>query len=819
MKKLRKMATAAATPLLLTGISLLITAYSATAQPGLGFAGMRKDSVKSYESVITAEAVTSKGFISVHKINSRYLFEVPDSILGRDLFAVNRIVKSPQDWRNPFGGLCSYGSDWIGQSLFRLLKEEGDKIVLEVISTSERSDTTADGVYTALQQNNLSPVYAVFPIKAYGKNKHSYVIDMTDYLNTDNSVFGYMAELKLLAMPVPFAADRSFITRVSAFPMNVEIASTRTYSTPMGATLTGEYNSSILLLPEKAMPGRNFDDRVGYLAAVTTEYKQFDAHGGIHDKTNIWRWRIEPKPEDLDKYYRGELVEPAKPVVFYIDPATPKKWVPYLIAGVNDWQVAFEKAGFKNAVMAREVDPADSTFDLNDARHNVIVYKAASIANAMGHSLQDPRTGEIIESHIQWYHSVIEVLYKWYLTQAGAIDTAAQKPLFSDELMGQLIRFVSSHEVGHALGLRHNWGSSSTSPVELLRDKKWVEAHGHTPSIMDYARFNYVAQPEDHIDRSGIFPRIGDYDQWAIEWGYKLLPPGTDAAAEKKILNQRIIDKLNVSDRYRFGIGDDPSAKYPDNQREDLGDDAMKAGTYGIKNLQRIKTNLVKWVQVPGDSYDRLEGMYKALVAQYEWYIKHVTANVGGVYFTPKTTEQPGAVYRSFSKEKQQRAVAFLNKELFTTPVWLQDPFIYNNTQVDFSLVKTIQSATIKKLLDPVVFAKLRSQEIADPATAYTVTNMMQEVAAGIFAELKTGSTITENRRFEQNVYVNELVALLAVLDNSAADAGVVAKMQARALMADCKRAAANQQDELIKAHLGALYERLYHAIEKDKSK
>ncbi|WEK33812.1 MAG: zinc-dependent metalloprotease [Candidatus Pseudobacter hemicellulosilyticus] len=771
-----------------------------------------KDPVKPYEQVVTGEARTSKGFISVHALNNRYLLEVPDSILGRDLFAVNRLVRSAQDWRHPLGGLCSYGNDWIGQTLFRFRKDAGDKLVLEVLSTSERADSSAPYLLDALQQNNLAPVHASFPVKAYGKAGGSSVIDITDYLAADNPIFGYMAELKMFAMPGTFAADRSYITGVRAYPLNLEISSTRTYNAGT-AVLSGEYNSSVILLPKEPMRPRHFDDRVGYLAAVTTEYKAFDGQGGIRNKAFIWRWRVEPRPEDLDKYYRGELVEPAKPIVFYIDPATPKKWVSYLIAGVNDWQPAFEKAGFKNAVLAKEVDPADSSFDINDARHNVIVYKAAAMANAMGHSLQDPRSGEMIESHIQWYHSVMEVLYKWYFLQAGAVDTAAQHPAFSDELMGQLIRFVSSHEIGHALGLRHNWGSSSTTTVAQLRDKQWVEAHGHTPSIMDYARFNYVAQPEDSVGRAGIFPRIGDYDQWAIEWGYKLLPEGADAATEKKVLNQRIIEKLNQGERYRFGIGDDPSAKYPDNQREDLGDDAMEAGAYGIRNLQRIRPNLVKWVQAPGQSYDKLEDMYKSLVGQYEWYIKHVTANIGGVVFTPRSTEQAGDVYVLFAKEKQRRAVAFLHKELFLSPEWLKDDFIFQMTKVDFSLVQNLQRNAIKQLLDPKVFEKLRSQEMADPARAYTVEALLEDLASGIFAEWFSGAPVSTNRRMVQNAYINELLALLPVMANLPMAAEATVRQQAKQLLAASRKAAAATKDELTRIHLEGIARKLEEGI------
>src|SRR5690606_11060897 len=275
------------------------------------------------------------------------------------------------------------------------------------------------------------------------------------------------------------------------------------------------------MLPENKMQARYFDPRVGYF---TVGYTDFDLDPqGVKRISLIKRWRLEPKPQDVEKYKRGELVEPAKPIVFYIDPATPKKWVPYLIAGINDWQVAFEKAGFKNAIVGKEA-PKDPNWSIDDARHSAIVYKPSDIPNASGPHVHDPRTGEILETHINWYHNIMLLLRNWYFIQASAIEPAARKTKFDDKLMGELIRFVSSHEVGHTLGLRHNFGSSATVPVEKLRDKKWVEANGHTPSIMDYARFNYVAQPEDNISRAGLFPRIGDYDDWAIEWGYKLFP-------------------------------------------------------------------------------------------------------------------------------------------------------------------------------------------------------------------------------------------------------------------------------------------------------
>ncbi|WP_316825583.1 zinc-dependent metalloprotease [Pedobacter miscanthi] len=778
----------------------VITAKPAPALP--------KDLPKPYAEVVPASAKTSKGFMLVHQISDRYLFEIPDSIIGRSLFTVNRVTKSAQDWRNPLGGLCSYGNDWIGQSMFRFEKSGQDKIALRLISNTERAENANPDLTIALARNNFEPIYAIFPVKSYGKDGKSAVIDLTDYLNSDNPVFGYLSGLKMLAMPGIFAPERSFLNSVKAYPKNIEVFSTRTYAA--GSTvLTGEYNSSIILLSKIPMKSRALDERVGFFGVTPADYKSFDAEGHISNKANIWRWRLEPKPEDRARYFKGELVEPAQPIIFYIDPATPKKWIPYLIAGVNDWQAAFEKAGFKNAIMAKEVDPADTTFDINDSRHNVMVYKASAIGNAMGHSLQDPRSGEILESHIQWYHSVMEILYKWYFVQAGAIDTAAQKPKFSDELMGQLIRFVSSHEVGHAVGLRHNWGSSSTTTIAQLRDRAWVEAHGHTPSIMDYARFNYVAQPEDHITQSGIFPRIGDYDTWAIQWGYSLMPDSLSPVAEKTKLDEWVTEKVGADKRLRFGIGDDPSAKYPQNQREDLSDDAVMAGTYGIKNLKRIKKNLMQWTQVPGAPYDRTADIYKALVDQYDWYIKHATAYIGGMVFTPRSNTETGAVYGFEPALKQKQALAFLNRELFNTPEWLRDDKLYRLSSADFSSIQAIQKRCLQQLLDEKLFNKLRAEETANATLAYTLPAFLTDLYHGIFSELRDGKSISANRRFLQKIYVNELTGLITTLSKTDGDGASLVKAQAKQLLLSCKTNLKKPLDKVDRAHLEDLALRL----------
>ncbi|MBL7737346.1 MAG: DUF5117 domain-containing protein, partial [Chitinophagaceae bacterium] len=487
----------------------------------------QKPAPKPYREVITAKTVTQKGLFNIHNQDDKWFLELGDSLLGKDILIVNRIAKAPANIR---AGSFGYAGDEINKHVIRFEKGPNHKIFLRDISYSVYSGDSTRPMYRSVMNSNIQPIASVFDIKAYSPDSAGSVIDLTDFIASDNDLLFFAPSLKSALRLGSGQKDKSYVVSVRAYPINMEIRTVKTYSrasSPSSSLASGapppmppgyatyELNTSMVLLPETLMTPRYFDERVAYF---TTEYTDFDANPqGVKDISIITRWRLEPKPGDREKFDGGELVEPAKPIVFYIDPATPEKWVPYLIQGVNDWQKAFEKAGFKNAIYARRApDPGeDSTWSLEDARFSAIVYKPSEIANASGPHVHDPRSGEILESHINWYHNVMSLLRNWYMIQAGAIDPAARKPEFDDELMGQLIRFVSSHEVGHTLGLPHNMGASSATPVEKLRDKKWLEAHGHTASIMDYARFNYVAQPEDGLTENEIFPRIGDYDEWA----------------------------------------------------------------------------------------------------------------------------------------------------------------------------------------------------------------------------------------------------------------------------------------------------------------
>ncbi|WP_442590515.1 zinc-dependent metalloprotease [Pedobacter sp. AW31-3R] len=732
---------------------------------------------RPYAEIITAKAKTENGLFKVHKIEERYFFEIPDSLLGRAILTVNRISKAAAGNRANMSG---YGGDQIGDNVISFEKGPSNKLFLKSLSYGERStDTTAQGLYKSVMNSNVQPLVASFEIKAFAKDSVSgakgTVIDVTEYMNSDNDIFFFDPSAKRGLSLGGMMPDRSYITEIKSHPTNIEIRTVKTYSKSPTQMMSGaggpggggggnptpatyELNSSMILLPADEMKPRFFDPRVGYFAAG---YVDFDSNPqGIKDLNMITRWRLEPKDEDIEKYKKGELVEPKKQIVFYIDPATPKKWVPYLIQGVNDWQVAFEKAGFKNAIVAKEA-PNDPSWSIDDARHNVIVYKPSSIPNASGPHVHDPRTGEILETHVNWYHNIMLLLRNWYFIQASAIDPEARKMKFDDKLMGELIRFVSSHEVGHTLGLRHNFGSSATVPVEKLRDKQWVEKNGHTPSIMDYARFNYVAQPEDGITAKGIYPRIGDYDMWAIEWGYRWMPQFKTPQEEEAYSNKTIISRLAANKRLTFGTESDPND--PRNQNEDLGDNAMLASAYGIKNLKRILPNIIKWTKEPNEGYDNAKTMYTELIGQYGRYMGHVVKNVGGVYTTPHTVEQSGATFQAVPFAKQKEAMTFLHVQLFTTPSWLINKALLQQIGVNpTDAFQNIQTGVLSRLLNAATIGKLINAEEMNGAKAYTAVNLFSDLKTSIWSELYTHKTIDVYRRNLQKAYVASLSRLVA---------------------------------------------------------
>jgi hypothetical protein len=710
--------------------------------------GMEKE--LPYDQLIKKPGSVREGIFTVRHIEDKWYFEIPDSIIGRYLLAVTRFTGVPQS----FG---KFSGEAVNQQTIYFEQRDAKNLVLRAYVLSQEADPDSR-ISKTLKASTVDPIIASFKVIGRNKTTKAQMIEVTPFFAKDNGVVSISAnsakELKLGALQ----ADRTFVDTMKVYPINVEVATTRTYastpsSSPASATgaMTVALNTSIVLLPKVPMRKRVWDNRVGYF---TNRYTIFSDDQTKTDRQQfISRFRLEPK--DVRKYRKGQLTEPIKPIVFYIDPATPKKWVPYLKKGIEDWNVAFEAAGFKNAIRAEDF-PDDSTMSVDDARFSVLRYLPAEIENAYGPRIVDPRSGEIIESHICWYHNVMNLLTKWYMIQCGPLDKRAQTMKMDDSLMGELIRFVSSHEVGHTLGLRHNMGASHATPVEKLRDKKWVEQHGHTASIMDYARFNYVAQPEDGISERGLFPRINDYDKWAIRWGYQYRPEFKDEMEEKEKLMDETTAILAKNPRLWFGgegRNEDPRA-----QTEDLGDDNVKASDYGIKNLKRIVVALPEWTRQKNDQYkDRIE-MWQSVIQQFNRYTNHVLKNVGGRYLNNMPGQKP---YEVAPAQKGRDAVDYIGRQLFDAPLWLYPSTMTDVTGVDAAgEISAQQTRVLKTLLNASLLDKIYKDQQAKGA--YQFTDYLNDVFHTVWKPLTGLNDVkARTRRLLERAYVEQLDSLL----------------------------------------------------------
>ena len=715
-----------------------------------------------------------EGLFNVQQYKEDWFFQIPDSLLGHPFLATTRFVSTPVN-------MGTYGGELVSSHVL-YWEKHNDQILLRAMAYDATADST-DDIHRALLASTENPIVASFKIdKESGDtiHRHHISIKVTDFLKGDNLITGFADRAKEGVGVTGLKPDQSYVEFVHTYPINTEIQTVKTYGARPGRNqasnlageLTGQMtfrlNTSFVMLPKEPMRPRYFDSRVGYFTESHREYS--DRQQQVRRRNMITRWRLEPKSdEDIERMKRGELVEPKKPIVYYIDPATPKQWRKYLIQGVNDWNVAFEQAGWKNAIHAEEwPENADSLgMSLEDARFSVIRYLASPIANAYGPHVSDPRSGEIIESHIGWYHNVMQLIHDWYLIQAGAVDPRTHKMQFDEELMGQLIRFVSSHEVGHTLGLRHNMGASSATPVDSLRDKAWVEANGHTASIMDYARFNYVAQPEDNISEVGLFPRINTYDKWAIEWGYKYFPEVTtpilyddgeyvsEADQERRILNKMTIERLAKSRRYWFGgegYDNDPRA-----QTEDLSDDQMRANEYGIKNLKRIVVELPYWVREEGDLDLNLNQLYSGVINQMQRYVGHVGRNIGGVYHTYKSVEEYGDVYAPEEKDRVKRAMKWLDEQVLTEPTWLINvSYIRRLTTDPQSAIQSLANQAIFNLCSSGTFNNV--VRYSYDSKAYQPADYVNDMVRMIFRETTTGQNLCRWRRYVQSRAVDTLI-------------------------------------------------------------
>jgi hypothetical protein len=775
--------------------------------------------IKPYETVINKNFKTQRGLFTVHRYRDTTYFEISDSLLKRDIMVINRLSKVP-------GGYGMYAGEEVDEKMIQFVKGADSTVRIIYNLIISQADST-NAINKAVLRSNWNPMVAALPIVAYSKDSSSYVVDVSKFLleaNFINSMDPGVSLSKSLSMTV---MRNVTVEAIRVYPINVEIAVSKSVNSvatkdAASAPVTLETNTSFIILPKTPMQKRLFDPRVGYF---TAQYNAFaDDQHRAEVKEFITRWRLEPKDQDLGKWKSGQLVEPKKPIEIYIDPATPKQWVPFLIQGINDWQIAFEKAGFKNAIIGKAWPENDTTMHLDDARYSMLNYFPSEVANAYGPHIADPRSGEIIQTHIGWYHNVMDLLNRWYFIQAAAVDPKARTAKFDDALMGQLIRFVSSHEVGHTLGLRHNFGSSSKTPVDSLRNLNYLKKHGHTASIMDYARFNYVAQPEDHIPQQYLFPKIGEYDQWAIEWGYKS-SFAKDTEEDKKIVANWITDRVNKNPRLWFGDGESKGGD-PRCQTEDLGDNAMKASSLGIKNLKRIYPNLKAWSYEKGGLYGNMRRVHIEVINQYYRYLNHVLSNVGGFYRTYRSEDEIAAVFTATPRKLQQEAIQFFDKELFNTPYWLLNTKIVdldldpafdakqNPTAANF--VKDFQVKTLNTLLDGPVLHQIIANNERFGAGTYTVTEHLKAIRASIWKELNTPTIKTDGyRRNLQKSYVAALMSLIVAQNPDATETDVssIAKAELGAIRRNIKLAIPKATDNLTKYHLSDLESRIAKSL------
>ena len=690
----------------------------------------------------------------VHKFDDKFYYEINDSLLGRDMLMVTRIVKMATELPLSRHKMSEQVLKW---------EKFDNNILLKQASYSKFANDSLP-ISIAVSNSNFEPIIASFKISVKNKDKNSYVIDVTSLYKNDVKMFGFPQSTRKTYKISSLDSKLSFIESIRSFPLNIETKHIKTYksSDSRNGQISMVLNNSMVLLPKEPMRRRYFDERVGWFTSSQTDY-------GIDNQEAetvryLDRWRLEVKDEDIEKFKSGELVEPKKPIVYYLDPATPKKWRKYLKDGIEDWNVAFEAAGFKNAVIVKypPTKEEDPDWSPEDVRYSTVRYLASPSLNANGPHVSDPRSGEIIESDINWYHNVMKLLRNWYFVQTAAVNPDARGVEFKNEVMGELIRFVSSHEFGHTIGLPHNMGSSSAYPVDSLRSATFTKKYGTAPSIMDYARFNYVAQPGDEgvalMPSDWDTPNVGVYDIYAVKWGYKPILDVTHEE-EKSILQSWITEKADDL-KYRFGsAGIDPSS-----QTEDLGDNAVKASEYGIANLKRIMPNLIEWTTEDGETYDELEYMYNQVLGQFRRYMGHVANNIGGVYQYYKTADQDGAVYTHVSKEHQKACVNFLNNHLFNTPYWMIEKDILN--KIEFAgmtnRIRTVQSSYLNNILDFGKMARMIENEALNGNNAYTLENFMNDVKNGIWSELRNGKKIDVYRRNLQRTYIQRLGYIMA---------------------------------------------------------
>ena len=710
---------------------------------------------RPYAQVVTDRAHTDRGGITVHRVDDRWLFEVPDSLVQRDFLFVTRVAGVPAN----FPGFTPAGAS-LEERLVRW-ERQGDRLLLRALPTRAYSDDSLP-IALSVASNNVGPILAAFPILAFRPDSTAAVVDVTDFFAGDTPGIGGLTSAQRRQYQVRrLDPARSFVNVVHAYPLNVEVRHTQTFDAAEppddqgSGTITLVMNQSLVVLPKQPMRPRYADDRVGFFSVSRVNYGLDEQKAA--SQRFIRRWRLEPK--DPVAYARGELVEPVKPIVYYIDPATPTKWRPYVKSGVESWQKVFEAAGFKNAIVAKDAPSKaeDPEWDPEDIRYSVVRWAASLVRNAQGPSTSDPRTGEIIESDIVWYHNHMRSYRNRLLTETGASNPAARTLDIPESLMGETMHQVIAHEIGHALGLPHNMVASSSYPVDSLRSASFTSVYGVSPSIMDYARQNYVAQPGDGLAPKDFIRRLGPFDRFVINWGYRVLPAATPEA-ERPILNRLITEQTGPM-AYRY-VGEGLTGIDPRSQTEDIGDDPLRASAYAVANMRRMVPNLIAWTTKPGEDYDDLAELYGEALANWGRYMNHVASLIGGVTVSAKTSDQAGTVYAVVPRARQQAALRFIADEVFRTPTWLEPEAVSSRIgpQPPTATLMGVQGAIVNQLLDVRRLARLAESEEMDAANAYSASAYMSDLRSALWGG---GLTPDAHRRALQRQYLQRLGALI----------------------------------------------------------